>query len=95
MNSMNVKQIYQLQQGDKVTHQTYGVCTVDGVIRSYGPLLKPDTMAGRDLLSQASRTPSGTPVVETAFHLLTSLTMVPAISSSDAPNPFTGTLPGY
>lgn len=95
MNIMNVKQIYQLQQGDKVNHQTYGACTVDGVIRSYGPLLIPDTIAGRALLSEESRTPKGTPVVETAFHLLTSMTLLPARSRSDTPNPLTGTFPSY
>ena len=94
-NEMNVKQIYQLQQGQQVHHQVYGPCTVDGVIRSYGPLLLPTTMAGRTLLSQASRTPVGTAVIETAFHLLSSLSTPALPQKPDNPNPLTGTLPPY
>ncbi|SFC77016.1 hypothetical protein [Spirosoma endophyticum] len=92
---MNVKQVYQLKQGTKVLHQHYGLCTVDGVIRSYGPLLLPDTIAGRNLLSGASRTPLGTPVVEPLFHLLTRVSLPTSILSSDNPNPLTGTMPRF
>ncbi|SOD97067.1 hypothetical protein [Spirosoma fluviale] len=92
---MNFKQIYQLEQGQQVQHQVYGPCTVDGVIRSYGPLLLPNTIAGRTLLSQASRTPVGTPVVETDFHLLTSLSAPALAQKPDNPSPLTGTIPRY
>ena len=92
---MNIKQIYQLKQGQKVNHYVYGTCTVDGVIRGRGPLLLPDTIAGRASLSKDSRTPVGTPIVEPLFHLLTSLTQPTAGIRSDNPNPLTGTLPKF
>jgi hypothetical protein len=92
---MNVKQIYQLQQGTKVHHQHYGLCTIDGVIRSYGPLLLPDTKIGQTLLSQASRTPLGTPVVEPLFHLLTQVSLLTSVLPTDIPNPLTGTMPRF
>ena len=92
---MNVKQIYQLRQGDKVNHQEYGTCTVDGVIRGYGPLLLPDTTVGRELLKEASRTPIGTPVVETLFHLLTLISLPTLVLPVGNPGLLTGTLPRF
>ncbi|QHV95120.1 hypothetical protein [Spirosoma endbachense] len=92
---MNIKEIYQLQKGNKVKHSLYGTCTVDGVIRGYGPLLLADTIAGRILLSKDSRTPAGTSVVEPLFHLLTRITLPTSVSQSDNPNPLTGTLPRF
>lgn len=94
---MNVKQIYQLEQGHKVNHEQFGTCTVDGIIRGQGPLLIPDTIAGRARQSEVSRTPVGTPVVETSFHMLTSLTPFPSESKTGSfiPSPLTGTLPRF
>lgn len=92
---MNFKQIYQLEQGQQVQHEVYGPCTVDGVIRSYGPLLRPNTTVGQTLLSKESRTPIGTAVVETAFHLLTSLNTPTLVQHVDNPSPLTGTIPRY
>ena len=89
---MKAAQIYQLQKGDKVSHAHYGICTVDGVMRGFGPLLIPDSAAGLHLLSQESKMPVGTPWVETAYGLVTTLMGIsPTVKSTGNPDPTTGT----
>ena len=68
---MKKNEMKALKRGDKVTHEQYGVCSVDEQIPGSGVKITPDTIEGRlQLVSDVSKMPKDVPLLETDNSLL-------------------------
>ena len=61
---MNKSEIAALKTGDKILHKHFGKCVLQQYFEGMGLVVKPLTKEGKILLQCYSRTPLGTPVLD-------------------------------